>query len=123
MASRVAEFICQGRPEVLTDWMDASVIDENDPVATDESLNPFNPDNGPPYSAEFIARYRAAQRARNQRARANNGSNPERASQYAGGRSRAASGAPPVWARASSGDGTPSSLSHARAWPGSGRWW
>src|SRR3546814_2171959 len=22
----------QGRPEVLTDWMDASVIDENDPV-------------------------------------------------------------------------------------------
>ena len=36
-------------------------------VATDESLNPFNPDNGPPYSEDFIARYRAAQRARNQR--------------------------------------------------------
>ncbi|ATQ45095.1 alpha/beta hydrolase [Caulobacter mirabilis] len=57
----------QGRPEVLTDWMDASVVDENDPVATDESLNPFNPDNGPPYSAEFVERYRAGQRARNQR--------------------------------------------------------
>jgi len=57
----------QGRPEVLTDWMDASVIDETDPVATDPSLDPFNPDNGPPYSAEFIARYRAAQVARNQR--------------------------------------------------------
>ena len=57
----------QGRPEVLTDWMDASVVDENDPTLTDESLNPFNPDNGPPYSPEFIARYRAAQRARNQR--------------------------------------------------------
>lgn len=57
----------QGRPEVLTDWMDASVVDENDPVATDPSLDPFNPDNGPPYSPEFIARYRAAQRARNQR--------------------------------------------------------
>jgi pimeloyl-ACP methyl ester carboxylesterase len=57
----------QGRPEVLTDWMDASVIDEFDPVATDESLNPFNPDNGPPYKEEFIVRYRAAQRARNQR--------------------------------------------------------
>jgi pimeloyl-ACP methyl ester carboxylesterase len=57
----------QGRPEVLTDWMDASVVDEWDPVATDESLNPFNPDNGPPYSAEFITRYRVAQRARNQR--------------------------------------------------------
>uniref|UniRef100_UPI0037C7195E alpha/beta hydrolase family protein n=1 Tax=Phenylobacterium sp. TaxID=1871053 RepID=UPI0037C7195E len=56
-----------GRPDVLTDWMDASVTDETDPVATDESLNPFNPDNGPPYSPEFITRYRAAQRARNQR--------------------------------------------------------
>jgi pimeloyl-ACP methyl ester carboxylesterase len=57
----------QGRPEVLTDWMDASVVDEWDPVATDESLNPFNPDNAPPYSQDFITRYRAAQRARNQR--------------------------------------------------------
>jgi pimeloyl-ACP methyl ester carboxylesterase len=57
----------QGRPEVLTDWMDASVIDEWDPVATDEALNPFNPDNGPPYPEAFITRYRAAQRARNQR--------------------------------------------------------
>ena len=57
----------QGRPEVLTDWMDASVIDETDPVATDPSLDPFNPDNGPPFSPGFIARYRAAQRARNQR--------------------------------------------------------
>ncbi|MFM2273245.1 MAG: hypothetical protein RL702_2310, partial [Pseudomonadota bacterium] len=57
----------QGRPEVLTDWMDASVVDENDPVATDPALDPFNPDNGPPYSPEFVTRYRAAQRARNQR--------------------------------------------------------
>jgi pimeloyl-ACP methyl ester carboxylesterase len=56
-----------GRPEVLTAWMDASVTDESDPTKTDSSLDPFNPDNGPPYSAEFIARYRAAQRARNQR--------------------------------------------------------
>ena len=57
----------QGRPEVLTDWMDASVIDENDPTLTDPALDPFNPDNGPPYSDEFIAKYRAGQRARNQR--------------------------------------------------------
>lgn len=56
-----------GRPDVLTNWMDASVVDESDPVATDESLSPFNADNGPPYSAEFITRYRAAQRARNQK--------------------------------------------------------
>jgi pimeloyl-ACP methyl ester carboxylesterase len=57
----------KGRPEVLTDWMDASVVDEFDPTKTDPALDPFNPDNGPPYSAAFIARYRAAQRARNQR--------------------------------------------------------
>jgi pimeloyl-ACP methyl ester carboxylesterase len=57
----------QGRPEVLTAWMDPSVVDERDPLATDPALNAFNPDNGPPYRPEFIARYRAAQRARNQR--------------------------------------------------------
>jgi pimeloyl-ACP methyl ester carboxylesterase len=57
----------QGRPDVLTSYLDASVLDEWDPVATDPALDPFNPDNGPPYSAEFIVRYRAAQRARNQR--------------------------------------------------------
>ena len=57
----------KGRPEVLTDWMDASVVDEFDPTRTDPALDPFNPDNGPPYSAAFIARYRTAQRARNQR--------------------------------------------------------
>ena len=56
-----------GRPQVLTDWMDPSVTDETDPLATDPSLDPFNPDHGPPYSATFIERYRAAQRARNQR--------------------------------------------------------
>lgn len=56
----------QGRPEVLTDWMDPSVLDEADPVPTDPELDPFNPDHGPPYSPEFIARYRAAQKARNQ---------------------------------------------------------
>ncbi len=57
----------QGRPEVLTDWMDASVVDENDPVATDPALDPFSEANAPPYSEEFVTRYRTAQRARNQR--------------------------------------------------------
>jgi pimeloyl-ACP methyl ester carboxylesterase len=56
-----------GRPEVLTAWMDASVADESDPTKTDASLDPFNPANGPPYSQDFIVRYRAAQKARNQR--------------------------------------------------------
>ena len=56
-----------GRPQVLTDWMDPSVVDETDPVATDPALDPFNPDHGPPYATDFIATYRAAQRARNRR--------------------------------------------------------
>ena len=56
-----------GRPEVLTSWLDPSVIDETDPLSADPELDPFNPDNGPPYSAEFQVRYRAAQRARNER--------------------------------------------------------
>jgi pimeloyl-ACP methyl ester carboxylesterase len=57
----------EGRPIIFTNILDASVIDETDPVATDESLNPFNAQNGPPFSQEFIVRYRAAQKRRNQR--------------------------------------------------------
>src|SRR5215469_18074167 len=56
-----------GRPDVLTNWLDGSVTDETDPTKTDTSLDPYEKANGPPYSANFIARYRAAQRARNQR--------------------------------------------------------
>ncbi|WP_204804571.1 alpha/beta hydrolase [Mycobacterium riyadhense] len=54
-----------GRPDVLTSWMDAAVVDENDPLATDPDLDLFNETNGPPYSSEFVGRYRAAQVARN----------------------------------------------------------
>ncbi len=56
-----------GRPEVLTDWFDPSITDEGDPTSIDESLNMYNPDNGPPYSEKFISRYRTAQKARNER--------------------------------------------------------
>jgi hypothetical protein len=54
-----------GRPEVLTAWMDAAVIDENDPVATDPDLDLFIGRIRPPYSPEFLTRYRTAQTARN----------------------------------------------------------
>jgi len=54
-----------GRPDVLTDWLDASVVDEFEPTSRDQSLDPFDP--GPPYDAEFVTRYRAAQRDRNAR--------------------------------------------------------
>jgi pimeloyl-ACP methyl ester carboxylesterase len=56
-----------GRPEVLTAWMDPAVTDELDPTSTDDDLSMYNPDNGPPYSADFVQRYRAAQVSRNHR--------------------------------------------------------
>lgn len=56
-----------GRPQVLTAWMDASVVDESDPTKTDATLDIFDVDNGPPYDPEFVRRYRAAQVARNRR--------------------------------------------------------
>jgi len=56
-----------GRPDVLTNWMDASATSERDVTATDPSLDLWNQENGPPYSPEFLERYRAAQVARNQR--------------------------------------------------------
>jgi acetyl esterase/lipase len=56
-----------GRPEVLTNWLDPSVTDETDPLSVDSALDPYDPANGPPFSTEFQARYRAAQRDRNER--------------------------------------------------------
>ena len=55
-----------GRPDVLTAWMDASVVDENDPLATDPELDLFDPKQRPAlFSDDFVARYRSAQVARN----------------------------------------------------------
>jgi pimeloyl-ACP methyl ester carboxylesterase len=56
-----------GRPEVLTSWLDPSVTDETDPLSVYSALDPYDPANGPPFSPEFQARYRAAQRDRNER--------------------------------------------------------
>jgi hypothetical protein len=56
-----------GRPQVLTAWMDASVTDEFDPLATDPSLDLYDAANGPPYASDWVARYGAAQQARNRR--------------------------------------------------------
>ena len=61
----VASAAHPGRPDVLTAWMDGAVVDENDPIATDPDLDLFDAHNGPPYSPEFLARYRSAQVARN----------------------------------------------------------
>ncbi len=55
------------RARTLTEWIDASVRDELDPEDRDPELDIYNPENGPPYDAGFVERYRAAQIARNRR--------------------------------------------------------
>ncbi len=54
-----------GRAQVLTEWMDPSVVEEDDISSTDPSLDMYNPANGPVYDKEWLTRYRAAQVARN----------------------------------------------------------
>jgi pimeloyl-ACP methyl ester carboxylesterase len=56
-----------GRAQVLTEYLDPSVLDERDPLATDPALDMFDPRNGPPDRPDFVDRYRAAQAARNRR--------------------------------------------------------
>jgi pimeloyl-ACP methyl ester carboxylesterase len=57
------------RALTLTEWMDASILDESNPNIRDPELDLYNPGNPhqPPYSAAFQERYRAAQIARNRR--------------------------------------------------------
>jgi pimeloyl-ACP methyl ester carboxylesterase len=56
-----------GRASTYTEWLDPAILDENDPYGRDPELDLFNPENGPPFGPEFLARYRAAQLARNRR--------------------------------------------------------
>ncbi|MBL8386585.1 MAG: alpha/beta fold hydrolase [Burkholderiales bacterium] len=56
-----------GRSRLFAEWLDPSVIDERDAFSADPALSMFNPANGPPFAADWLARYRAAQVARNQR--------------------------------------------------------
>ena len=57
------------RHGTLTEWLDASILDESDPTRRDPELDLYNPDNPnqPPYSPEFLERYRQAQIDRNRR--------------------------------------------------------
>jgi hypothetical protein len=56
------------RNRTLTEWMDPSIIDEQTPFVRDPKWNLYDP-KGPkaPYSKEFVAAFREAQIARNQR--------------------------------------------------------
>jgi pimeloyl-ACP methyl ester carboxylesterase len=53
----------------MTEWLDPSILDESKPFERDRALNIYDPEcpEQPPYSAEFVARFRAAQIARNRR--------------------------------------------------------
>ena len=49
------------RHGTMTEWMDASILDESDPTKRDPELDLYNPDNPnqPPYTPEFLERYHA----------------------------------------------------------------
>jgi len=57
------------RHGTLTEWLDASILDESEPTRRDPELDLYNPDNPnqPPYTPEFLERYRKAQVDRNRR--------------------------------------------------------
>ncbi len=57
----------EGRSRLFLRWLDPSVIDESDPVSADPAVDLYNPENGPPFSAAFLERFTAAQRARRDR--------------------------------------------------------
>ena len=59
----------RSRHHLLTGQLDASIADEAAPDRRDAALNLYDAENPaqPPYDAEFIERYRAAQLARNRR--------------------------------------------------------
>lgn len=57
------------RAVTLTEWMDPSIADEARPFERDPELNIYDPanPNRPPYTDAYVARFRAAQIARNRR--------------------------------------------------------
>lgn len=55
------------RHATLTEWLDASILDEQDPDRRDPALDLYGEAVRPPYDAAFLDRYRAAQEARNRR--------------------------------------------------------
>ncbi len=56
------------RAHTLTEWLDPSVIDEADPTRRDPAWNLYDPACAqPPYSADFLAAFRARQLARSRR--------------------------------------------------------
>jgi dienelactone hydrolase len=59
----------RSRHHLITDFLDPSILDEDRSDERDPELDIYNPQNPnqPPYTEEFLDRYRAAQRERNRR--------------------------------------------------------
>ena len=57
------------RAETLTEWLDPSIHDELHPDQRDPEFDIYSPvcPTKPPFSTEFVAQFRAAQRARNRK--------------------------------------------------------
>lgn len=55
------------RHGTFTEWIDPAITDESDPYTRDPELDLYSGEHQPPFSAEFLERYRAAQIARNRR--------------------------------------------------------
>ena len=53
-----------GRSRLMEMWIDPAVVDEHDPRPSNPALDMFDPRNGPPFSREFLERFRIAQRRR-----------------------------------------------------------
>jgi len=65
-----AVILLNGHPSralLRTEWLDPSISDESDPFVRDPALDMFSPANPAPFAADFVERYRAAQRDRNRR--------------------------------------------------------
>ena len=55
------------RARLNIEWLDPAIHDEAHPFDRDPALDMYSPHNAPPFGAEFVAAYRAAQIARNRR--------------------------------------------------------
>ena len=56
-----------GRSRLLADWLDPSMIDEDDPLTADPAFDLYAPGVQAPFSAEFVSAFRRAQIARRDR--------------------------------------------------------
>lgn len=53
-----------GRAQLLTSWLDASMVDEADPLAADPTWDIYDPAQHVPFAASFVQELRARQRLR-----------------------------------------------------------